>query len=315
MLLIAEGPDLVGKTTLVENLTRKLEELGWKTEQRHCGPLKQDALTEYEVPLEHYQPGGELTILYDRHAWGEPVYGPLLRGKSRLDMAQLLHVELFLRARGALLVLLTQSLEELHRRYSRRHDDLITHNQLAQLVASYGWVRAQSVLDPPVLTDPSDSDVIQLIWVAGQLAEAAAPLSAYPSYIGGPRPEVLLLGDQPGKAAPGASTEHRACFVPHRSTSGYHLMRSLRETSLPPRVGIVNTLDVDFLELWHLLGQPSVVTLGEYASHRAASVGLRHARCDHPQWVRRFKHHEIYDYGKLLESAADSGRGDFTWRR
>ena len=82
MMIIVEGPDGSGKSTLVELIRQKSHRFFWL--MRPSGPPKsrQDILrTLHWVRLR--QP--ELSILLDRHpAISEPIYGPRLRGLNKI---------------------------------------------------------------------------------------------------------------------------------------------------------------------------------------------------------------------------------------
>ena len=81
MHIVIEGPDGAGKTVLAKRLA---ETLGM--DYRHEGPPPAgvDAFKHYIGMLR------TMPTVFDRFAFGEMVYGPLLRGKSGVTFAELL---------------------------------------------------------------------------------------------------------------------------------------------------------------------------------------------------------------------------------
>jgi hypothetical protein len=92
VILIIEGPDGAGKTTLARSL---LAPVAGGVDYHHEGPppAGDHGLLPYYLDfvrrafdqrMEHRNP-----FVFDRLAMGEVVYGPLLRGRSRLSDAEL----------------------------------------------------------------------------------------------------------------------------------------------------------------------------------------------------------------------------------
>lgn len=79
MIIILEGPDGCGKTTLAKHLCKT-----FKLDYKHEGPpsTNKSAYDHYSDLLEDAH--GK-RVIFDRFALGELVYGPILRGISRLD--------------------------------------------------------------------------------------------------------------------------------------------------------------------------------------------------------------------------------------
>jgi hypothetical protein len=57
-------------------------------------------------------------------------------------------------------------------------------------------------------------------------------------------------------------------------------------------------------DAWEAFGQPSVIALGESARAALDVLRVPHQMVPHPQYWRRFHHHHIAAYTKLLEEGA-----------
>ena len=137
MICVFEGPDGSGKSTLVAELARQFGEE--RTSVWCRGPFPEDGnpWTEYFHPLSGLYPSADWLVVMDRWHIGELVYGPLLRGGSRLSAPQRDYVDTFLHHVGAIMVYLTASSEEIRRRLADRGDDLIEAEQIPAISLAY----------------------------------------------------------------------------------------------------------------------------------------------------------------------------------
>src|SRR3982751_3015453 len=106
MLIILEGPDCAGKSTLASKLACELEKQfpSNTVTLLHKGPPEAHPLDEYEWPLLSYRPQRGQHIICDRWHWGESVYPTVLGRPSLLDDGIRFHIEMMLRSRGAVVV-------------------------------------------------------------------------------------------------------------------------------------------------------------------------------------------------------------------
>lgn len=303
MLIIIEGCDGAGKTTLVQRL---VEEIGEACTVEHRGVPQMHPLVEYESALEQYVPGIAPHVLCDRWHWGEAIYGPLYRGRSMLGPAGLRHVDLFLQSRGALQVFIDAPADVLRKRLGQRGEDCLHDDDVDRVVAAYRKV--YGYFDDHVLRlthdDVSPRRVIDL---ALQRSRQAVMI---PTYVGPRFPDVLYLGD---RREPLGKYQHVSAFVPYADTSGAFLLEALGEAGAPYRYGLANALEIDVAAAYETLGRPTVVALGATAHFRCNQAGVPHRHAPHPQFVRRFQHNQRRKYGTLLVRL---GRGeDVTWSR
>lgn len=319
MLVIVEGVDGVGKSTfvdLLQRMTRSVVNSGRRSPVmlKTGPPERPDAcpFQEYEARLYPHLDAQD-DVICDRWHVGELAYGPVLRNHSRLDPAGLLHVELFLRRAGAVVVYLHQPAQELERRLMTRGDDLVSPYQLDRLKSYYhGWLEC-TILPTFVFRDPGEveADAVIDFALTQEYANSAYPVYPESTLVGSFKPEVVLFGERRGGRPP---HEFRSAFVPRPNTSGHYLLSHLPE-SLESRVALVNACETeDPYEVWRELDQPHAVALGREAHRALLDAGVPHGAVPHPQYWRRFFNHHPADYGRLIEQAAETGADLLKWR-
>lgn len=116
-MLIIEGPDLVGKTTLVRALTTRLNELGWPHVHRHMGKppdcWRQDPVSCYARLCSTY-------LVQDRFDLSELVYAPLRDAQPHFSPTQHRSIVRNLRAHCSYLVVVTAHPALIEQRYASR---------------------------------------------------------------------------------------------------------------------------------------------------------------------------------------------------
>ncbi len=142
MILIFEGPDCAGKSTMIEAVRQEHINAGYSPESVaiwHAGPFPQDsdAWTEYVVPLAPLSPSKDWLVLVDRWHIGELVYGPIFRGGSRLSLEQRRWIDGYVRSLGGALIHITARTEELLARHAGRGDDMVSAEQLEPIRAAF----------------------------------------------------------------------------------------------------------------------------------------------------------------------------------
>lgn len=142
MIIVMEGPDGAGKSTMVEAVKQIHLDRGHAPESVQtwrAGPFPEggNSWDEYVVPLSSLSISSDWLVIIDRWHLGELVYGPLLRGQSRLSLEQRDWIDGYLKSLGAIMVYLKATPEELTRRLGERGDDLIKAEQLPYLLEAY----------------------------------------------------------------------------------------------------------------------------------------------------------------------------------
>lgn len=309
-LILLEGADGSGKTTLANELAARAGD-SWIL---HQGPPPKGASIRdiYERPFfdgeasgqivgstNYYTPLDPMTIICDRWYLGELVYGPLLRGRSRLSPLQQRHLEGVLTSLGALQVIVDVSPEVRARRFADRGDELVSYEQAASAAARYLGLR------PQLMTTYVNGDGLVVHTARGLLTtatrEAREAAELWPlhrgGYVGPRRPELLLVGDRRNGGdlpAPFAPYSNAGC-----STYLWETLASF------PSVGVVNAHETDQLgALVHALRDPRVVALGRQAADALGREGVPHGTVPHPQWWKRFRYADQPEYAAAIRRAA-----------
>lgn len=311
-LVILEGLDCAGKTTLAGRIIDRLraEEPGAAVGYRHAGVPQEHPLDEYVEPLLGYHPGTNQHMICDRWHLGESVYPALLGRFTDLTEGVRAYVELFLRARGALLVYCEASYDYLRDCGVSRGD---AQEELARIYDTQQLFRRRlAESNVPLMTVGATADenvelaVSQVLSVARQLERAALPVAPFTTYVGDPRPALLLVGDRRGTPVHDLDEfDDWPAFAPYASTSGSYLLTTLTMTELrvPEHgvqlrdVALVNANDVDDVrDVWDATGRPSVVGLGVRAGVALRKANVPYRSVPHPQYQRRFRHDDRAGY-------------------
>lgn len=321
MWIICEGTTCSGKSTLEQKLSSRLSKLNGNLTQVHMDRpaelTRRWVLEEYVLKWERWTPS-DGPILADRWHWGEACYSPIYRPDTNKDGFGLLGVagwrwvELFLLSRGALTVLLRADPDVLIQRYRARGDDHVQNkDELLQIAKLYDSVFTYA----PSNTHIWDTSLVDhgrtegfadmAILAAKQLEEKIESISEWRGYIGRPNPSVLLVGDT-RNVTKQYGDETKLPFMPVNGNSGDYLLRALPD-DLWGRVGIVNAGEypASLRRLWSAIDHPPVVALGDRASEALTRQRVPHAKVHHPQYARRFAHHDIDKYGASIVAAIE----------
>ena len=324
MFIILEGADLAGKTVIAQRLTALARDLHIRTTMIHTTaprPLDLSAIQEYGVDLvqEHRIKAMSRNhlVIADRYHLGELIYGPEIRGHSRLDAHQFEWLELLLDGMGVKRVRIDVPDDGRHQRYLERGD--VT--DIKQIIDHAGAFR--SLIDPwpyrwrTITTVDLQHDTICKLLCDSMVSTAQVKhLKPHTGYTGTSHPSVLLAGDEPGGVSAAVRPVHdpswiRPAFAPYDGSSGHYLMRALSAITPVDRVGVrfgmlnVNT-GVNVRKAWDELHRPAVVALGENASKTLSDAGVRHVMISDPRYHRRFR--DLRGYTLEIRNAIKKAR-------
>lgn len=321
MLITIDGPDLAGKSTLTKALIQRWNEyhrpldLNHECLVIHKGPPTPDTdpFTEYETALDEPSLRDAILspmtlVIFDRWHAGERIYGPLLRGESRLSDAGVLHVELALAALGAYPITCLPNLPTLLERYDQRGDKLIQRDQLGTL---HHWYYDNALRYEHILYDGSSPVKPLFADLVDEMSKDVVLtnlLHAYGrgTYIGEPHPQVLLVGDERGNGGYRPRPDLIRPFTPAKPFDcSTWLLDAVLEAGLQTEIGIINAYEpnIKLGMLHHALGSPATITLGHRASERLTNLGIVHEKIYHPQFAKRFKHGDFIGYVNQLKQA------------
>lgn len=333
MLIVIEGTDASGKTTLVSEIQKQLNDL-FPNNVEFFHKSKPEEMTrrwvlkDYVTSVENFDWTKKIAVA-DRWHWGEVTYAPLKRPESSSDGYGLLGVagwrwvELFLSSRGASQVWLYQPLEVIQKRLSTRGDDYVSVDELDSILSQYRKAASQTATEFTVFY-PDENSLNEVPSIASKIINDAyyhvskvKYLSQFPWYIGRPDPQVLLVGDTRNiKEKYGEET--KLPFMPVDGNSGDFLLSALPD-KFWKTVGIININDKDVSEvdeLWHTLGRPKIIALGRLAERGLRGHGFRddqYVVLPHPQHVRRFFNSRKLDYGKEIFNQSQQYNRESTW--
>lgn len=172
MLIVCEGVDGAGKSTLIDQLEEHLPYD--RTDTRHLGPPEGDPLEECLTVIRGYRPREGMHLLVDRLHLGELVYGPIFRGESKLAGVGAGIVNQRLSALGGLLVFVDAPLAVLESRVDTRGDDYVKQHQLGQIRDGYHKI-VSTITDVTTITVDTrwQNTVTQILRVAAALERSA----------------------------------------------------------------------------------------------------------------------------------------------
>lgn len=96
--IILEGVDCAGKTTLA----KELEKCGYRIIHNGPPPASEDLFKYYSDQI---KTAAQAPTVFDRLHIGEMVYGPILRGKSRITMDQFEELNNTIKGMGGIIVI------------------------------------------------------------------------------------------------------------------------------------------------------------------------------------------------------------------
>lgn len=330
MLIVVEGPDGAGKSTLVKKISgavtsgrppcaRRTGEpyarlingmVYGDTQVLHRGPPERHPLEEYVLDLDGYDPRHTDHVVCDRWHLGEPIYSAIYRPDegSKLGTPGLRYVDMYLASRGGVTAVVNADPVTLTDRVNVRGDDYVNPDDLERISHAYAEDMVghyDMYFDTTADRDPKVNRLVKLARVNQALA--ADPFTVTDRWIGSPRPDVLLVGDVTSpRHLRGERPSYRTPFIPYRDSSGYALLDALPE-DFWYCAAIANHAEVPLIDLWDALGEPHVVALGGNASRACRDLfDSGYAAVPHPQYVRRFFNDQLPKYGELIAARAGS---------
>jgi hypothetical protein len=311
VLIVIEGVDRTGKTTLAEKLA---EQLGSRARVVHAGPPSRHPVEEYETAIADYDPRSGDHLILDRWHVGEHVW-PVIFGRELHGEATARHVELFMRSRGAVLVYAERANRAGLSIDLERNNEPLSASMLPTALELYERAMDWGYM-APIRYDYETACRADLTYILSYADFRARLVERVWSdvsheWLGNDYPNYILVGDKPGPDKPRYDAPEGVPFVPFPATSGAYLMRCLPLESWHLAL-IVNSHNRageprDLGHVVHQHGSPPVVALGWSAHRTLEEQEIPHRQVPHPQYWRRFHYHDPDTYTERLRRATARG--------
>lgn len=300
-MIIIEGPDCAGKTTLARGAFPEFH-------YHHHGPYKGDPLIETILETNALP----TNTVWDRLHVGERVYGPIYRDNDRLgDVGHRLVDRYLLSRRGVLIVALPPKDIVITEFEQRKNQEMFGRGDDWQEKLEEQWFRFAAAISasylPTVKWDHTQGNTVELRELVFGMRPPANPGPG----VGDPTPGgILLIGEQGNKNGRLPFEKLRLPFVHRRGCSGW-LATQMNEADIDER-GLywINALQEDdqhtdpsFLDQ---LKPRLVIALGGIARIWCQVHKIAHKHVAHPQHHKRFHHNDPYPLIELLRRATDA---------
>lgn len=306
-LIILEGPDCGGKTTLATELMKRLS----NSVKIHHGPFPR--VNRQQLPrfyLESMQPMLDRWhgLVMDRSWLSEQVYGPVFRGSNRVDDVCRRHLERIAMRHGAVVVLCLPPWEKVREKWAERKgldpkaEMLENEDQLREVYDRYNKLET----DLPVVRYDYTTQARHGYWIDHLLGEikrvGSAPHPWAASTVGNIHSKVVLIGDTPSEVTDFDCLKQWpfSSFAPQGSSRW--LTQQLIEAKIPESALLWVNQESGLYWLEQVWGRP-VIALGQIASLAVSQLRwLENNTHDvaHPQHHKRFKAGEPYPLIPLL---------------
>ena len=296
MIVIIEGADKTGKTTLAKKLAA---DLGWRYE--HFGaPAKGSRAADQYL---NYLKNLKRPTIIDRFHIGETIYGKLLRGESQVNDQEMTVLNRWINKLNGMVVLMEPQLKEFEDRWAvgKRHED-IDNSQAVSVFKMFSdkYTELIDQLEFKVMEDSeTEYDVLKKI-VKNKLNDYYRAKRYKLTGYGSLQPSYIFVGDSLNENV----TWSGMPFDGGKSSA--LLANSLFKANvLEKYCYFVNSDTLTPQEMrWltkHELG--IVVALGNNASKKLTILGYNHDKIPHPSYWLRFMSKNIQGktYDKIIE--------------
>jgi hypothetical protein len=288
MIIVVDGPEKAGKSTLIEALAGEL-----KADVRRWGPVDPDDRV-YLEPLKHDCWSDDWTI-WDRSWASEHVYSYLLRRNRRLGCDPWMGEWLYGRAVstvGIKIILLPNAWSELLSRRDETDlpvDPMLEWQAFSDYAARYNWIL--------LANGYTNSSLLNNVERVISMANNFGRVPARPPFYAGPSgAEVVVVGEARSKnfksAFPGS-------WLPFTSPLTSELGRRIGRQAL--NFGWTNVGDVPL----SILDGRLVIACGERAAEWLGGSKIPRICIPHPAWMYRYNNSRTLPKRELVDKLFD----------
>ena len=297
-MLMVEGPDGTGKTTLVEQLVKR----GYRRHHHHHRDFDPQ-LTAFAYYTKLLLAARDEKTVFDRLYPSEYVYGPVMRGSRRITLEQLrLLNRLFFSLGGHVIFCDTDSRAILRNWQTRQGQEYLDGQQkLRDVVIGYRQLSTEEFTAYNQTVYDYQSEFGQ--WFINEIRGREVPYCSVGTklpagVIGSPLNKFLFVGER-------SSEEIDLAFYSDRQSAhflneclwdaGYKEHELAFTNALTPGVTQRN-----IYAIWQVKPDQVVITLGKVAAQTAVDQAVPHLEAPHPQYIKRFHLKERSNYVELL---------------
>jgi hypothetical protein len=294
-VIILEGPDGAGKTTLADMLVSYYGFARWHTNKPKPEEYVFKTYTDLLVKaLDHDQP-----VVFDRLHLGETIYGPVMRGIDLLGPLGMRLINRIITARDVKFIVCLPDKGRFRRTFDSRGDDYVQQYEKASTIYDmYLDYANTNALDIYNYAEESESTRNRLLFAPG--------LSLPVGCVGNPNACWLIVGEAVNhkvlqhdlpfhQLANSSLFLNQALALTHKQESHFAFTNAyLHGTTTQRDLKAI----VDRMPKFR-----NAVALGRIAERVCKNFGIEYQYVEHPSCAKRFKFQQMDDYANKLKEA------------
>ena len=298
-ILLLEGVEGSGKSTLAADL----EKLGWGNV--HFGHSRaSDRVGEWiQLICEAARQSADGRVVVDRMHPSCVVYEDALLGRPGISKFDWWVIDGWVTRRGgSVLYMRSKGEETTTERLERKYPGVFNLRDLNRQLESA--VECSTLPKVRLVQEPDAGQITSWLTTRENVTDGS---------MGTGKPWAWLVGERQNRNTHPEGFRNGTAFA---GGSGEWLYYALKTAGLPwSLVHVSNAIQpggwpYDLMEKWELLERPVVVALGKVADAELSRQGVAHRAVQHPQYVRRFRTYEVWQYGQEIVTAIQEGNSD-----